>query len=63
MTGLARSLVLVGCLTLISAACGSALANESAPAAAAAPKATPLSGKVVETMDGGGYTYIHSGER
>ena len=36
---------------------GQALAApESAPAAG--PKEVPLSGKVVETMDGGGYTYL-----
>lgn len=33
-------------------------APESPPALAAKPKAIPLSGKVVETMDGGGYTYL-----
>ena len=35
-------------------------AGETAPGAAAkpAPKEVPLSGKVLETMDGGGYTYI-----
>jgi len=37
---------------------GQAVGAEAPPATAAKPKAVPLSGKVLETMDGGGYTYL-----
>ena len=38
--------------------CGAAVASEASPVTAATPKAIPLSGKILETMDGGGYTYL-----
>lgn len=43
------------CLTALSLPPGAQAGNESA---STAPKATPLTGKILETMDGGGYTYV-----
>lgn len=37
---------------------GAAGAAEPPPATAPTPKAIPLAGKILETMDGGGYTYL-----
>jgi len=52
------SLYVLFALSILNLA-GPALAAPESPAASAPrPKAIPLTGKVLETMDGGGYTYL-----
>jgi hypothetical protein len=46
-------------LVVVPLAAASAGAETPAGSAAKVPKAVPLSGKVLETVEGGGYTYVH----
>lgn len=57
MTRSAFSISLFLCLVMLSVGQGAFAAPENV-APAGKPKATPLSGKALETMDGGGYTYV-----
>jgi hypothetical protein len=51
-------LLAVAILTVGQQELSAAAQATAGPAAQPAPKAVPLSGKVLETMDGGGYTYV-----
>ena len=60
MNPFVKHLYLLLALTIPAVGHEAKAAGEPSPAATAkpAPKEVPLSGKVLETMDGGGYTYI-----
>ncbi|MBJ6723466.1 DNA-binding protein [Geomesophilobacter sediminis] len=55
MTRSFLAVVFIACLAVVSVGHSASAASDTA---APKPKATTLSGKVVETMDGGGYTYV-----
>lgn len=60
MKPLVQHLCILLALAILSVGHQACAATDTSPAAAAKPlpKAIPLSGKILETMNGGGYTYV-----